>query len=535
MIDKVEIGRVNRNTYKYTPTKNPHFGSGEGFLVKAIQKCEKNPMMNVAFLDLSTAIVPRSISETIIGSQQTDEDGNKTDRRFNWLGGFEAFRRESSGLLINCLIPGFIVKGIAHLVNKPIMGGFKNSNLAGTWANSDSIGILKRYYDAEIAKSTDKNTIIKNTLVNIINDISGIDGKETKKFKDFVTEDDISDIAKKISEGNLTKEDKSKFYSKLVAKTGVAENIKLGDDKKYISSNLGHLCDSTIDMLDNMNKDNLIGKSADTYFAKAKRLINIKSIGGLGVVLALALSAQPINRWITHKISGKKGAPLYNDDKERILTLEEKTDLNKKKAVAIPLMWGVTALSMILDKPSLKMFQFKSIFPTMDQARLISAFTFSSRLAAAEDANELEENKVRDIATFASFYFLGDYVAKGIASIMEKKTKITLTNKLQEIDKDANPLKKIWNWAKHTKMKSSEELEAITDVATRTKATKLRAWCQVGNLLFSMLSLGVLIPLYTRTKTNKREQQLKENSKNNISQKDITKEIVDSSKKEFLK
>ena len=68
------------------------------------------------------------------------------------------------------------------------------------------------------------------------------------------------------------------------------------------------------------------------------------------MVLALALTAQPINRWITHKISGKKGAPLYNDDKERILTPEEKTELNKKKAVAIPMMWGVTALSMFFKE-----------------------------------------------------------------------------------------------------------------------------------------------------------------------------------------
>ena len=60
------------------------------------------------------------------------------------------------------------------------------------------------------------------------------------------------------------------------------------------------------------------------YFSKAKKLVNWKSVAGLGIIIPLAIAAQPINRWITHKLSGKKGAPIYNDEKERILTPEEK-------------------------------------------------------------------------------------------------------------------------------------------------------------------------------------------------------------------
>lgn len=122
----------------------------------------------------------------------------------------------------------------------------------------------------------------------------------------------------------------------------------------------------------------------------------------------------------------QKGAPIYNDDKERVLTPEEKAKLTRDKFIAVPLMWAVTGLSMLMDKPSLKMFQFKNIFPTMDQARIISAATFSSRLAAAEDSNELKENTIRDIATFSSFYFLGDYAAKAIATFLENITKMAL-------------------------------------------------------------------------------------------------------------
>ena len=68
-------------------------------------------------------------------------------------------------------------------------------------------------------------------------------------------------------------------------------------------------------------------------------------------------------------------------------------------------------------------------------------------------------------------------------------------------------LQKFWDWAKYTTMKSSDELEAIPDKLLRTKAKNLRATCQLGNLAFSLLSLGIFIPLYTRTQTNKKRQQ----------------------------
>jgi len=56
----------------------------------------------------------------------------------------------------------------------------------------------------------------------------------------------------------------------------------------------------------------------------------------------------------------------------------------------------------------------------------------------------------------------------------------------------------------------SDELSSIANEALRTKATTMRAWCHVGNIAFSLLSLGVFIPLYTRTQTNKKKQMEQE-------------------------
>ena len=85
--------------------------------------------------------------------------------------------------------------------------------------------------------------------------------------------------------------------------------------------------------------------------------------------------------------------------------------------------------------------------------------------------------------------------------MLEKKNKgITLINRLKEPKADANAVERFWNWAKHTAIKSSDEL-------TTPKAKNLRTLCQIGNIAFSLVALGILIPLYTRTTTNKRHAQ----------------------------
>lgn len=541
MINKVELGSVKNNrTPKYVSQKNKGQTSFTGLgslALKGIQKCEESPMINVAVLDLSTAILPRTFFETFIGSKKKDENGNEThERKLNIMGGFEAFRREGSGLLINCMIPSFIVMGAAKLLNRPIMGAFNKSNLTSSWANGDTINCVSKYY--KNAQGASKEDRVFSTLKSMFDDIEGVDGDigkgGLKKFKEIFANDEeytnhLRKMAKNIVSEKPEKGYTTEMYKYLVRKSGIAENIKFSKDSGFFSSSLGHLCDSVGDVLHGASKEGILTPNANItanegnfvkYLSKAKHLVNAKSIAGLGMIIPLAVAAQPINRWITHKLSGKKGAPIYNDDKERILTPEEKKQLTARKFIDVPLMWGVAALSMLMDRPSLKMFQFKNIFPTMDQARIISAATFSSRLAAAEDKNELHENTIRDIATFSSFYFLGDYAAKGIATFLEKHNKdgIKLINRLKDANPNDNIMKKFWNWAKHTKMKSTDELSAISNEALRTKAKNLRAICQAGNLAFSLLSLGIFIPLYTRTQTNKKEKMQKEQAINTPAQ-----------------
>lgn len=491
MIQNININSLNTNRNVHPKTQPQFKGSiGDGVLV-AIQLCEQNPMMNVTILDLATAIGPRTIIES----------------KTNAHAGFEAFRRESSGLIVNCLIPGIIVLGIAKVIQKSFLG--KDTKMAKCWANQETIELVSEQW--KTAKGATTETKISNTLKKIIYGFEGVDGDVNngglKSFKDFDLDKGIkimTDEAMGLISSKDSKEQLENAYISMVKKTHISENLKFSNKTEYFSSNLKSLVHDVPKVLKEFvsgNTNNL--KSVDTITNKAIKLLNTKSLMGLGIVVPLAISMQPLNRWITARRSGKKGAPIYKDfqdTKVRKLSKKQKSSLFKQKLISVGAMIGVGILSM-MKKPSMKMFQFKGLFPTMDQARLISAAAFSSRMLSSEDENELRESTVRDIATFSSFYFIGDYAAKGMASLIEKVCpNIKLLNRTKIHDKNLNMLQKFGNWVKHTSLKSSNE---VIDKVAR----KRRAFCQLSNIGFSLVLLGLLIPLYTRGKTDKKHKE----------------------------
>jgi len=500
MIERINtnITNIDRNKVK----KQPKFTGLVDGATNLIQMCEQSPMINVAVLDLATAIIPRTVIEG----------------ETNPYAGVEAFRRESSGLIVNCLIPSLIVLGIAKAIQKPIMG--HDTKMSDCWANEDTINLVDKYWQnaSDVAKdgngklifTEDKNKAkVYNTIKNILDETEGIDGTKTIKFNNFKFHDSVKTLTENVFKEKFTKKEINDAYKSIVGKTHVAENIMIkGHGSELFSQNL----ESIIKNAPKILKELTSGKvpSVEVFAKQAKRLLFTKSLLGLGVIIPLAVSMQPINRWITAKTSGKKGAPIYRDfgqaeDKE--LSSKEKSALFQQKLISVGTMVGVALLS-IMKKPSLQMLknisQFKGSFPSMDQARVISTATFASRMMASEDKNDLREATVRDIATFSAFYFLGDYVAKGIATFIQKTKGIELINVLKAPDKNANVFKKFGHWAKHTALKSSDEIVGES-------AKKMRSLCQLGNIGFSLVALGLLIPLLNRKRTDKaREAELKD-------------------------
>lgn len=527
MINQINRSSVNSNK----PLKNqPQFKGALDVLMAPLQLCEQYPMMNVTVLDLTTAIGPRTVIEG-----QT-----------NVFSGFEAFRRESSGLIVNCLIPSFIVLGIAKLIKNPLMGD--KSNMHQCWANEDTINLVAKYWKetkSDAAVIRNNKTVFEKgpqarvyrTLERLLKDTKGIDGKNEVNFAEFDFHDSLVELTKKVfnnepepgffEKRKLKKAAKEAAkaagkeyveetpYSKIVGKTHASQNIKIkgyvDKDGKVIDKYFTQGLDAVIGNSTKILKELVDGKDVDVFAKSAKKLLTYKSIGGLAVIIPLAISMQPFNRWWTSKVAGKKGAPIYKDfeeSKEKELSPEQKAKLHKQKAISIGSMIAVS-LASIMKMPSLAMLkgigQFSSIFPTMDQARVISTATFASRMGASEDANELKEATMRDIATFCSFYFIGDYVAKGTANLIQAmhNGKVSLINTKEKLKDGANPLEQFWHWMKKTELKATEEV--------LPEARKWRALCQLSNILFSLVLLGLVIPKVYRHHTDKaREKELKD-------------------------
>lgn len=531
MIRKLETAEIknrtdfnaNKNAVKPV-NKNPNFGNAGNFLITAMQACEKHPMLNVSVIDLTTAIGPRTVIETVSGPKVEDKNGKKR-RQLNWLAGGEALRRESSGLIINCLIPGFIVQGVSKIIQKPILGkDFRGSNLSNVWADSESLDKISKYYIK--AEGNDEKRIF-NTFKNMLSDLTGADGNVAKNGNtDFTTRirdidkyaQDMTDCVLNSTDNKELKRSIKKIYTELVGETHIAEHIKFKGDEKYLNSNLESLTDNAVRVVRELHKNNIKDASAiEKYIAKAQKLVKAKSLGGMAIVIPLAISAQPINRWITRKTAGgMRGAPIYDEFKDKNnreegngvkLSPKEKAALLRQKIISISSMVGVALLSMT-HLPNMAMLEFRGRFPSMDMARIVSTSTFASRMGTSEDKHELKLSTVRDITTFASMYFLGDYVAKAIATIIEKcHPEISLLHRFKEVPKDANIFKKFHNWAKNTSIKSSDEL------ATQ-KLKNLRSWCHAGNLAFSLLVLGVIMPIITVTKARKGRNEDIKNSQN---------------------
>ena len=481
-------------------SENPSFKGGVWpILLQGIQECEKNPMINVAVIDMFSAILPRTFVESLT----------------NWFAGFEALRRESSGLIVNCLIPSWITYGGAICLNKFIMP--KNTNMAPCWADTNLIEYAKETYTK--SEAADKTA---DTIKTMFKNIEGFDGKNEKtKFSSLLSEEEINKYTeqfRKLTEKDYGRKDLEKEVDKIVkevaAKTHIYENIKVSGNVEVGASTVSTLMQDTIRFLHEFNKNQKseYKLSMEEFAKKSKKLVRSKSGVGLAIVLPLAASMQFINRWITSKLSGVKGAPIYEDygqETNHENELKAKKGLLKQKVISITSMITVGLLSM-MKKPSLNMLEFKGIFPTMDQARIISTTTFASRMAAADDKNELRESTVRDIATFLSLYFLGDYAAKAAATIIEKRTDVKLLNDTKKIDKNANAAKKFWHWFKDVKLKSSEEVVG-------KNAVNLRSACQLANLGVSLILLGLIIPIFTRKDTKKRHAKAMQIAQQNSS------------------
>lgn len=545
MCNKVKISSVGRynslniqnKNSKNTKAQQNFKGAGVdvafNVLDKGFKLLDKNAMIQVAFVDSVATNIPRTL----------------VDLKTGLAASLETMRREFSGLFVNCLIPGFIVKGVAKVLPKaPELAG---TDVVNSWANGNVIGKLSTVYnEAQASGATDKT---RAYVEKALTSLEGLDGKRWVRYADKQAEPAFQDAVTKITEAisKSPKERKTllkKAQEQLSGLTKAESILRFnGAPQANLEETLRDVADlgskfnkvknktvSTLgDNVDDALRNSSVSDAVKKYSKSLNSLVNKKSIIGMGLVIALAVSVQKINRAITRKQFNSEGAPIYKDFGKKDTT--QKMDENQKKKffgkklLSAASMYGLAALSM-MKKPTMGMFQFSNIFPTLDQCRWIASSTFASRMLAAEDENELRETTVRDLASFAGLYFLGDYVKKGVASGIEalSKTKkgvkffgenIVLLNRTKEVAKpviDANTsmlekvgkqvgfrAKQFGNWIKNTELKTAAEVSSV-------KVRNMRNVCRVADIAFSIVMLGVLLPKYNRSVTEKKVEKAKQ-------------------------
>ena len=501
-----------RNAIASSKTSRPAFKGVESMLATGansliggvtwvLQQCNVNPMFGVSLIDCLTAIFPRTW----------------VDAKTNGFAAAETFRRESSGLIVNCLIPGFIVLGVAKVLEK----FNKDTNgLSKLWANQKSTETLSGYFANANGKTSEY-------INGVFKDLEFNSGKNWNKLD--LDNQEVKAILQKyqdVVDGTITGKEAKKLLKEtelaLLQHTGGAESIRFIKDKKPLGQNLSLLLRDMADLKPFFAKH--IG-DLSKFEKQIEKFVNKKSLIGLAIVIPLAASMQSINRWITRVRSGQEGAPIYKDfvskKNKREMSAGEKSKFWLNKIGAAALMVGV-AYASLKDKSSLKNIfkglQFTKNMPTMDQCRWIATATFASRMLASEDPNELKEVKWRDIATFMSLYMLCDYVPKGVATLIKKVFKIDLLNYTKEApEKSKNKIKQAWqsfgHWVNDTHLKSFDETALL--LKKYPQAKNLRSVCELSSLGFSMLILGMFVPWYVRKQTeikHKKEMEANLNS-----------------------
>lgn len=548
--------------HKNRTNKELSFGGIGGAVMNGVGKffqvCDDVPMIGVAFTDTAATDVPR----TLVDLKQTGVPAAA-----------ETARREFSGLIVNCLIPGAFVYGAAKLVNDGYMKDFmspkgKPLNLSRSWANGEAfsnlVSVWKDYIgigkDFSLITDPDElyeaRKILRNKpfgdtgfVKSALKRIEGLNGVDSwDKLSDHKN---LIDEAAKLLEPAMTGGGRPKNliqrfkytrernralknaydvlvkgqysykdqFGKKIVKVidengGFRATQALKFNGKNIGSDLRNFLRDTADVGAALSISKEARLNPDKFVKQATKLVNAKSLMGLAVVIPLAMSVQTINRAMTRHKYKKAGAPIYKDfeNENRELTEDEKKQLKVTKPLAVGSIVGLAALSMGKTFPkslsgAVEMLQFNTKFPTLNQCRVIATSTFASRMVAAEDPNELRESTVRDLASFAGLYFLGDYAEKLAATAIQKFSKKGKTGELQMFNKTKKPeeYKNLWQkftgWIKDTNIKTFDE------IAPEHK--NYRSLAKLGGLGFSLVFLGVLLPMYNKHVTNKKEAKRK--------------------------
>ena len=513
---------------KKNQNAQPSFSNGGAMLsalAKPLQAMDSNPIQGVIFLDITSAIAPNTAIDTV--KRNPDQ-------------GFETFRRESSGLVINCLLPGIAAPAVGYLLKKGIAGNaFSGIASHKIWANKDTID-----ESAATWKNLDHTKTKEEKIKDFVEksfDLKKLQANDQSKLvlnpNDTATINKRSNALKKLTTAIIEASDKNvsisgkvlnEVHDDLAVAYGQSKSITIKGETKTYSTGLKDYIRDTFAMSKAfMDKSittpdkTVTHQNIDKFATKLKKLLVVKSAVTMLGVGALALSMQTINRKITEKRTGRKGYSGYKDlSIENKQTPEETKKLQRGKLLSSAWFLSLASISMGKFKG---MFNFAAPTTTMNQARSLSLLTDVGRVNAADDRNELKDTTVRDTIIFMNLYVLGEYVQKGVVELKQRSYKkkygvdLNLMNEAKKSNPNDSILKKFSNWVKGKSIKSAHEVEGtavkLSETAIKKDYTQIRknivTASNLAGIGYSLVALGIFTPLLIARMTNhSREKQM---------------------------
>ncbi len=504
------------NSYK--DRKPPSFKASPA-LSSLFMLMNKHEILGVSAVDLGSMVIPRTA----------------VDFTRNPIAGVETGLREASSTIIHASI-GLAGYAAAALLSKFLKNKNYNINCKEITADSDTINVFSNSFK-QILKNNpnaDKKEIAEKFLNDIFSNIQALGGNSNIKDSKLWFSLDAANkenIVKSLTDEIFNNKNfslKEKTLDSLKAKM----NFDLPSTDTLIATINGqklhtkgsNLINDAYSLTKAFLQDNVLNsfkKSTDNmpeFCKNLKKLCFGKTILGLAAILAVSLSFQSINAYITKKRTGKSdfvGNPDFVEKSNNNNSIKNKKDILPYKLLSILAMGFF--IFKTLNVNSLKSFfqkiQFRSKLPTVNQIKMVYGSTIIGRLLAARDKNELKESAFRDFLGFTNFLVLGSLVTKLFVNARDKS--------LINYDKSIHGAG-FYNWLKNSGVKTHEDvinsglknkvfqknsIKKIKDLyssgliiqgSSIDKKLKILNSAKLIGLLYSGIALGILVPLINK-------------------------------------
>ncbi len=411
-----------------------NFKGGVELLSTGLNLLNTNPALGAVFVDVAFMDSPRTIVDT---TRNPDA-------------GLETATREFSSTL-NHAAAGIVGIGAGSLV----ANAFNKANGVKAhmiFTNGESIDLFSKFEAATRAAKDPKKAYYTEFLKSMEGLNSSVDANAP--FRKLQPET-VEKAAKLLSEAKtdkygLPKDVYAKVNALITGDIGAAESIKVTNGEQVVEGRLENFLKDAFSIkkayLDKAKHDaqDGVAKLTDAEFIKALKNIKIRTAAaGLAVPVAIGMSLQPLNAYLTKKRTGNGGFVGGGEPDHSFGFKALKTTLGAGIATAML----STVAKKFSDIPSA--IQYKGLVPTIPQFKLIYACTIFSRLLAARNKDELRESTIKDSLGFVNWLILGGFVSKLALNKMDK----TLINYDEK-----SMGKGGWNWITKAVEKSHEEI-----------------------------------------------------------------------------